>query len=92
MNTIINDNNESVIAVGAPGSIERCKVQYPNLIKELDSLYYNAYECHGRGIDEAIQMIRTAGVSSYVETINILSNTRYADEPRGSITKFVMSL
>lgn len=35
MNTIVNDRGESVVAVGAPGSTARLRVQYPNLIEEL---------------------------------------------------------
>lgn len=35
MNYIENDKNESVIAVGAPGSIARVTVQYPKLLEKM---------------------------------------------------------
>lgn len=35
MNTITNDFGKAVLAVGAPGSIERVKVQYPKAIRDL---------------------------------------------------------
>ncbi len=34
-NHIVNDRGETVLAVGAPGSIERLKVEHPKLISEL---------------------------------------------------------
>ncbi len=44
MNTLINDLGEEVTAVGAPGSIERVKVEYPNLIQALQN-QRKAYRC-----------------------------------------------
>lgn len=35
-NHIINDQGETVVAVGAPGSIERLKAEYPLLISGLN--------------------------------------------------------
>lgn len=79
MNTIENDYGQVVIAVGAPGSQERVKAQYPKLINALISLYFQATSENSPGlaIDEAIQMIRDAGVRGRMETDNILSFTPY---------------
>ena len=35
MNKTLNDKGETVIAIGAPGSPERIKIEYPNLIEKL---------------------------------------------------------
>lgn len=79
MNTIENDYGQVVIAVGAPGSQERVKAQYPKLINALISLYFQAVSENSPGlaIDEAIQMIRDVGVRGRMETDNILSFTPY---------------
>ena len=38
-NMIKNDLGETVWAVGAPGSIERIKCEYPNLIEHLNGVH-----------------------------------------------------
>jgi hypothetical protein len=90
MDHIIDDYGRTAIAVGADGSIERVKVQRPRLIERLNSLYFQAYECRGRAVDEAIQMIRADGISSEIETNAILMASHYGEEPDGSVTSIVM--
>ena len=77
MNYIKNDYDQWVIAEGAENSVARAKVQYPKLIDRLDSLYFQAYDCYGKSVDEAIEMIRAAGITNYYETDAILENTFY---------------
>ena len=89
MNHIIDDRGVSVVSIGAPGSLARVKVQFPKLIERLNVLYFSAYECHGKAIDEAVEMIRDSGVISGMETTNILLSSNYGDEPEGSVTKLV---
>jgi hypothetical protein len=91
MNHIVDDYGKTVIAVGAPGSIERAKIQYPKLIDELNALYFSAYESPGRAVDEAIEKIRAAGISSPLETKSILQASSYANEPKGSVTSLTLS-
>ncbi len=89
MNHVTNDYGQNVIAVGAPGSIQRAKVERPRLIERLNSLYCNAYESPGRAVDEAVQMIRNEGIRSEMETISILQASYYGEEQPGSITNLV---
>ena len=92
MNTITNDHGQSVLAVGAPGSIERVKVEYPKLIARLNTLYHEACDSPGRAVDEAVQMIRDAGITSYLETNSLLAASDYSLERSGSVTALVMGV
>jgi hypothetical protein len=86
MNYTINDLGERVIAVGAPGSLERIKVERPKLIKQLNNLYVSSCDCHGRDIDEAIQLIRDNGIEDYRETNAVLVASHYGEEHLSSVT------
>lgn len=77
MNHVINDYGQDVIAIGAPGSEARVKVQYPKLIKEVTDLYFKSYDCIGHCIDEAIEMIREHGIKNYMTTDSIIACTPY---------------
>jgi D-arabinose 1-dehydrogenase-like Zn-dependent alcohol dehydrogenase len=77
MNYIIDDYGRQVIAVGAPGSTERMKVQYPKLINSLNSLYLQAHNSHFRAIDEALELIRETGIRSKLETTSLLQASHY---------------
>jgi len=91
MNHIINDKNESVIAIGAPGSFERVKVEFPALIEKLNNLYWACYECYGHSVDEAVEIIRTAGIKNPMETNNLLLASDYSqDVGKGSATDLVL--
>lgn len=92
VNHVVNDKGETVIAIGAPGSVARAKVQWPALIENLNRLYASAYESHGRAVDEAIEMIRAAGVKGRMETDSILMASDYSNETPGSITSLVRSI
>ena len=91
MNYIVDDYGKTVIAIGAPGSVERAKVQYPKLIDNLNALYFSAYESPGRAVDEAIEKIRAAGINSPLETKSVLQASNYANEPSGSVTSLTLS-
>jgi hypothetical protein len=94
MNYIINDRNQSVIAVGAPGSVARARVQWPKLIERLNALYDNALDNRlpGRAVVKAVDMIRVAGVTSEMETSSILLASYYAEEPAGSPCALVVAV
>lgn len=92
MNKVKNDRGEWVTAVGAPGSLERVKVERPTLIERLDSLYWMSHECHGKCVDEAIELIRANGIRSELETRSLLMASAYSLENDGSVTKLVMSI
>lgn len=76
MNYTTNDQGMAVIAIGAPGSIERIKVEYPALLERLNQLF----NCEAK-IDEAIEVIRQAGIMSEMETSNLLAASHYGDNP-----------
>jgi hypothetical protein len=89
MNYVENDYGNMVIAVGAPGSLKRLEVQYPKLISELNDLYYESYDEHGRRVDLAVEMIRRTGIVSESETSFLLKTSKYGDELPGSVTSMV---
>jgi len=91
MNHVIDDYGRIVVAVGAPGSIERAKVERPKLIDRLNSLYFQAYDFPGRAVDCAVEMIRAAGIRSELETASILKASAYGEERPGSVTDLVCS-
>ena len=91
-NHLTNDRGQSVMAIGAPASVERVKVEFPALIDRLNSLYFQAYESPGRAVDEAVGMIRAAGVTATLETRSILAASHYGDEPTGSVSAMVMAV
>ena len=41
VNHLVNDKGETAIAVGAPGSVERARVEWPALIEYLDNAYFD---------------------------------------------------
>jgi hypothetical protein len=90
-NYIENDRGEMVIAVGAPGSIERAKVQWPELIRKLDSLFCFAsgYELPGKSIDDAVTMISSAGVTTKAEKLAVLNASLYVNEGPGTVAELV---
>jgi hypothetical protein len=92
MNHTTDDYGRTVISVGAPGSIERMKVERPKLIDRLNSLYFEAYNSPGRAVDCAVELIRNAGIRSELETASLLKASCYGEEPRGSVTDIVCSL
>ena len=91
-NHVQNDRGEWVIAVGAPGSMERVRVERPSLIERLNNLYLQSDGCCGRCVDEAIEMIRSEGIRSEMETRSLLSVSLYGEEPEGSVAKLVMRI
>lgn len=92
MNYVTDDYGRTVIAVGAPGSVERVKVERPKLIDRLNSLYFQAYDSPGRAVDEAVDMIRANGIRSEMETANILKASHYGEEGPGSVTDLVCAV
>ena len=94
MNHTLDDNGRTVISVGAPGSIERMRCERPALISRLNNLYWSARDASspGAAVDEAVQMIREAGVKDYRETNAILASSDYSLESSGSVTALVMAV
>lgn len=82
MNHITDDYGRDTIAVGAEGSLERVKVQYPRLIDEINALWFQAqgYREYGASVDQAIQFIRDRGIKGRMETENILKATHYGEQ------------
>lgn len=78
MNHVKNDRGEIVIAIGAPASIARVKVEYPELINQLNSIF--SFDLPRRAIDEAIEAIRAKGITSYLETNSLLKASHYGKE------------
>lgn len=80
---VTNDRNESVIAIGAPGSEARARVEWPGLIDELNVLYDTSCDCPGNGWHEAIALLGARGITSRIEKESILRCTiyrRYVEE------------
>jgi hypothetical protein len=92
MNHVTDDYGRTAVAVGAPGSIERAKIERPKLIDRLNSLYFQAYDSPGRAVDCAVEMIRAAGIRSELETASILKASAYGEERPGSVTDLVCSI
>jgi len=91
MNTVKNDKGQWVTAIGAPGSIERVKVEYPALIDDLNRIYIEGG--YGNGIDRAIELIRERGVTSYLEANSLLSASLYStDKGTGSVFDMVQQI
>ena len=92
MRYLTDDYGRSVISVGAPGSIERAKAQYPRLIDRINSLYWQAEGCPGRGVDEALDMIRADGIKNGLETNSILLSTMYKEQcGKWSVTDLIIA-
>jgi hypothetical protein len=88
MNHVLNDRGETVIAVGAPGSVERARCEYPHLIEDLDVLRPQeldgdrfrrsdsstiiAQTLFDRGILPKVEPFRQPGYSSRLECSSVL--------------------
>lgn len=70
---ITNDRGESVIAVGAPGSLARVRVERPALIDRLNELCGEGWA----GYNEAIEEISRAGITSHIERESILWSSEF---------------
>jgi hypothetical protein len=92
-NYVENDRGEMVVAVGAPGSLERVKVEWPSLIERLDNLWCNAqaYKSPGDRVDEALEMMLAAGITSPIEKCSLLEASLYRHAGPGSVTALVKS-
>lgn len=64
MNVVENDRGEWVTAVGAPGSLARAQVEWPDLIEKIRTLRIERI---------AVLAIRKAGVCSHLETRSLLT-------------------
>lgn len=92
MNYTEDDYGRRVVAVGAPGSIERMRCERPQLIDRLNSLYWQAHESPGRAVDEALALIRRAGVDNPLETNSILLASDYSLESNGTVTALLLAV
>lgn len=69
---LFNDRGQRVIAVGAPGSRERVKCEYPQLVEELTAL-----RLRGQSTETCMRHIRTAGVRGMLEYEALLAAAGY---------------
>ena len=84
VNYVKNDKGESVIAIGAPGSIERVKVEYPGLIEDINNYLETINtddvfpEATAKGDKDIIlQLIRESGVRTPLETESVLQASNF---------------
>jgi hypothetical protein len=77
VNHVTNDKGVSVIAVGAPGSLARVKVEYPRLIERLNALYNGEAK-----LDVAIEEIRSKGITSELETNSLIEASHYGERAK----------
>ena len=80
VNHVKNDIGETVIAIGAPGSPARVKIEYPALIEKINKIYWRGYESYGKAQDEAIEEIRRAGISDRLTTISLMEVSLYGQD------------
>ncbi len=87
-----NDRGQYPIAVGAPGSVERVKVEHPTLIEALDAIFCESFDAPGRRIDLAVEEIRKAGITSSHYTLALLEASLYRTEDADSVTGLLRRL
>ena len=75
MNYIQNDYGKYVIAIGAPGSIARVRVQYPKLIDRLRSLHMQQISYNSFVLDDIITSLIDAGIESKMEVESVIAVT-----------------
>jgi len=73
-NHLINDRGQSVLAIGAPGSQARVRIQYPKLIESINSYYWASNCKHTRG--EALDDLAIQNkITSKIERESIIDCT-----------------
>jgi hypothetical protein len=84
VNYVKNDKGETVIAIGAPGSIERVKVEYPGLIEDINEFLSNTKkdeafpEASNKGNREIVlEMIKESGITTPLETSSVLEASNF---------------
>ena len=92
MNHVVDDRGQVVIAAGAPGSVARVQCEHPALIARLNALRWGSMDYHAHAIDEAVQLIRDAGVRDEVLTATLLEASDYAAETDGSAMRIMLAL
>lgn len=70
MNSVTDDYGYQVPAVGAPGSMERVRIQYPKLLGELLRLKANNFMCSKESI---LSYMKDAGIVSQLEIKSVLT-------------------
>lgn len=89
-NHVTSDRGETVIAVGAPGSIERVKVEWPALIEKVAQLYEASADLPGRGLNQATEMIQSAGVDvGSLTMLSILEVAGYRQQKADEIVRLI---
>lgn len=73
-NYITNDKGYTVVAIGAPASIARAKVEFPLRIEALNELY-----TQGAKRQRAIDLLKKSGINSELERNSILYHTMFAE-------------
>ncbi len=77
VNHVKNDLGKVVIAIGAPGSEERVKVEYPNLISKINNIYFMT---EGKRQDEAIELIRESGIRDRLTTTSLMNVSMFGQD------------
>lgn len=77
MNKIHNDQGEYVVAVGAPGSVERAKVEWPGLIARITAISTEG-EAWASWEQDARRMIDGAAILSELEKNSVMAAARIA--------------
>ena len=69
---IIDDYGRTVIAIGAPGSRARVRVQYPKLIERISSLHLQNYSYGSYVADDMVTAMIDAGIESKLEAESLV--------------------
>jgi hypothetical protein len=94
VNYTTDDLGRSVIAVGAPGSVERMRCERPALIERMNAIRACSYDCRqSKAIDVALDEARAAGVRSGLETRSIILASDYAEDAvPGSVAAMILAV
>ena len=76
-NHVKNDFGKDVQAIGAPGSEDRVKVEYPNLISKINNIYFMT---EGKRQDEAIELIRESGIRDRLTTTSLMNVSMFGQD------------
>lgn len=95
MNYVVNDLGKAVVAIGAPGSVQRVAVERPALIISLNFYALCGFPTKDGDFDPfpeeaAIELIKQHGITSALEIESILQNTYYRSvqkNPTGTTTE-----
>ncbi len=79
-NHIINDKGQTVIVIGALGSVARAQAEWPALIDRVRGHYEAFEDAPSHAVDRAVEMIRAANITDEVKTLAILEAAGYSEQ------------